>query len=160
MAHPHPKPHYHVCAGLICREGSFLISRRAKGTHLAGLWEFPGGKQERGEGLAACLERELKEELGIETAAGGRLLTVEHEYPDRRISLHVLPCRWLRGEPRPIQCQEVRWVKWPELLRLPFPPPDRKAIEWLSRNQGLPLISKRSPGSYREEKKGNVLSTK
>jgi len=124
-------PHYQVTAGLIRKGESVLLSKRAKGTHLEGFWEFPGGKQEIGEGLRECLERELKEELGIDTRAGNLILTVEHDYTDKRISLHLFECTWVKGEPRPLQCQEVRWVSWDDLESLTFPPPDRNIIQCL-----------------------------
>jgi mutator protein MutT len=127
------KPHYDVTAGLIWKDGDLLISRRAKGAHLEGFWEFPGGKQEAGEDLRACLEREIKEELGIEARADAPLLTVDHEYADKQISLHVFSCTWLRGEPLALQCQEVKWVEWDDLSELIFPPPDMKVIERLTK---------------------------
>jgi len=129
------KPHYDVTAGLIWKEGKLLISKRAKGTHLEGFWEFPGGKQEAGEELSECLEREIGEELGIETRVGEPLLTVDHEYRDKRISLHVFNCTWVRGEPAALACQEIRWVGWNELSGLRFPPPDIKVIERLTREK-------------------------
>jgi mutator protein MutT len=130
------KPHYDVTAGLIWKNGRLLISRRAKGTHLEGFWEFPGGKQEAGEDLNECLEREIGEELGIEARVDGPLLTVDHEYADKRISLHVFNCTWIRGEPMALQCQEIQWVAWHELSELTFPPPDRKVIEILAKRRG------------------------
>jgi len=129
------KPHYDVTAGLIWKDGRLLISRRAKGTHLEGFWEFPGGKQEAGEALSECLEREIREELGIEARVGEPLLTVDHEYADKRISLHVFNCTWVRGEPVAIACQEIRWVEWEEISALRFPPPDIKVIESLTKRR-------------------------
>lgn len=126
------KPHYHVTAGLIWKDGKLLISRRANGAHLAGFWEFPGGKQEAGEDLSECLEREIGEELGIEARVDAPLVTVNHEYADKRISLHVFNCTWVRGEPLAIQCQEIRWVTWHDLSGLKFPPPDMEVIERLT----------------------------
>jgi 8-oxo-dGTP diphosphatase len=128
------KPHYHVTAGLIWKEGRLLVSRRARGKHLAGFWEFPGGKQEPGEDLTQCLARELKEELGIEVRVDAPLLTVDHEYEKKRISLHLFCCTWVRGEPATLQCEEIRWVAWEDLSGLLFPPPDREAVERLAKN--------------------------
>jgi mutator protein MutT len=127
------KPHYDVTAGLIWKEGKLLIAKRRKGAHLAGFWEFPGGKQEKGEGLRECLEREIEEELGIEARVDESLLTVDHEYADKRISLHVFNCTWVKGEPSAVQCQDVRWVVPDELSALRFPPPDIKVIETLAK---------------------------
>jgi mutator protein MutT len=133
---PNTKPHYHVTAGLIWKDGKLLISKRAKGSHLEGFWEFPGGKQEAGEELSECLEREIEEELGIEARVDAPLLTVDHEYGEKRISLHVFNCTWVKGEPTAIGCQEIRWVEWNALSALRFPPPDIKAIERLTREKG------------------------
>ena len=127
------KPHYDVTAGLIRKGGKLLISKRAKGAHLEGFWEFPGGKQEKGESLKECLEREIGEELGIEARVDESFMTVDHEYADKRISLHVFNCIWLKGEPLALQCQEVRWVDYDELSGLTFPPPDIKVIETLAK---------------------------
>ena len=125
------KPHYNVTAGLIWKGGKVLIARRPKGVHLEDLWEFPGGKRERGEGLEDCLEREINEELRLEVRADEPLLTLDHEYPGKRITLHFFKCTLIRGEPEAIACQEFRWV-WPgDLSSFVFPPPDVKAIDIL-----------------------------
>ena len=126
-------PHYDVTAGLIWKEGKLLIATRPKGTHLEGFWEFPGGKQEEGENLKECLKREIEEELGIKVMVDELFLTVDHEYPNKRISLHVFNCTWLKGEPAPQQRQETRWVMLPDLSKLTFPPPDVQVIETLTK---------------------------
>jgi mutator protein MutT len=125
------KPHFQVTAGIICEEGKVLVAKRPAGSHMEGYWEFPGGKQERGEGLRACLEREMREELGLRVVAGEFLLRVDHEYESRVISLHFFDCLRLEGEPKGLQRQEVRWVDLANLHELVFPPPDRRIIEWL-----------------------------
>ena len=61
------------------------------------------------------------------------LLTVDHEYSDKRISLHVFNCTWLNGEPTPLQSQEIRWITLTELSKLAFPPPDARVIETLTK---------------------------
>lgn len=132
------KPHLHVAAGLVWKKGKVLIAKRPKGSHLEGFWEFPGGKQEDGEGLEDCLERELMEELGLKVRADEALMTVDHDYGSKMISLHVFSCIPLAGEPKPIQCQDVRWVDPAGLKEFSFPPPDREVITSLScfRNSG------------------------
>ena len=131
------KPHYHVTAGLIWRHNRILIARRPEGTHLAGFWEFPGGKQEPRETLKECLERELKEELGLTVRTGRHLITVEHEYEDKVITLHVFYCRDMRGRPTNLEGQEYRWVHPDNLSSYAFPPPDEAVIEAL-RAHGQP----------------------
>jgi mutator protein MutT len=125
------KPHLQVTAGLLWRDGRVLITKRPEGKHLAGLWEFPGGKQERGETLEACLEREMKEELGIEVRVGKHLCTVHHEYKDRRVSLHLFLCTHLEGDLKPMDFQEIKWVSPEDLLQYRFPPPDSKILRFL-----------------------------
>jgi len=119
-----------VVAGVIERDGRFLITRRLKHTHLADLWEFPGGKCERGETHVACLTRELIEELGVAAEIGDEILSTEHRYSDRVVRLHFRRCR-IADEPRPMLGQEMRWVLSSELLALPFPDADRDLIATL-----------------------------
>jgi mutator protein MutT len=120
-----------VTAGLIWKEGRVLITKRLKGTHLGGFWEFPGGKQKSGESLNECLEREIEEEVGLKVRAAQAVLTVDHEYGAKVISLHFFNCISLPGEPRALQCQQVRWVDPAELGKFNFPPPDEKAIKYI-----------------------------
>ena len=135
-------PRYHVASGLIWREGKLLIATRPPGTHLEGLWEFPGGKQEEGEGLEECLEREIQEELGIRVRVDEPFLTVGHSYPEKRIWLHVFNCTYLTGEPEPVESQEIRWVSLNQLSALSFPPPDILIIEKLTSSQKVKLSRK------------------
>jgi mutator protein MutT len=123
------KPHFNVTAGLIWRNGKILITRRPKGSHLEGYWEFPGGKQEEHESLPSCLEREIQEELGISIKAEKFLLKVDHDYEKKAISLHLFLCAWLSGTPTPIGCDEIRWAKPEDLENFKFPPPDMKILE-------------------------------
>ncbi len=134
------KPHFDVAAGLVWDKGRVLIAKRPKGSHLEGLWEFPGGKRERDEGLKDCLVREMEEELGLMVRAEEPLITVHHEYPTKIISLHVFRCTRLGGEARALQCPEVRWVDPKDLGRFSFPPPDMKVIEVL-----MPVQARLSP---------------
>jgi 8-oxo-dGTP diphosphatase len=119
-----------VTAAVIERDGAFLVTRRQAGTHLAGSWEFPGGKCETGESLAACLRRELHEELASAAEVGTEIHTTTHDYPDRRIELHFLSCRLLT-EPSAVLGQEMRWVARAELASLEFPPADAELIRML-----------------------------
>jgi mutator protein MutT len=125
------KPHYNVTAGLIRHQARLLITRRPAGKHMAGFWEFPGGKQESGETLEQCLARELKEELGLDVAVGELFMTVEHEYETKFISLHCFECRLLQGSPASLEGQETQWVNIEELNKFVFAPPDQKVIKYL-----------------------------
>jgi 8-oxo-dGTP diphosphatase len=121
-----------VAAAVVERDGRFLVTRRQRGVHLEGLWEFPGGKCANGEPLAACLARELEEELGAASDVGAKILTVVHDYPDKRIELHFFECQ-LRSNPVPQLGQEMRWVAREELDGLEFPPADAALIQRLKR---------------------------
>ncbi|RPI78883.1 MAG: 8-oxo-dGTP diphosphatase MutT [Desulfobacteraceae bacterium] len=125
------KPHYHVTAGLIRRQDCLLIARRPAGKHLAGLWEFPGGKQEEGETLKECLARELKEELGLEVAVGELFMSVAHEYETKFVTLHCFLCSLVQGTPSGLEGQESRWVRDEELKEFAFTPPDKIIIDRL-----------------------------
>lgn len=121
-----------VSAAVIERADRLLVTKRQPGVHLAGWWEFPGGKCEPGEDLAACLIRELREELNVEAAIGAEMFTTTHEYPDRRVELHFLRCE-LEGEPVPQLGQQLRWASREDLTTLEFPPADAELIRLLSR---------------------------
>jgi mutator protein MutT len=121
-----------VAAAIVERDDTFLVTRRQPGVHLAGHWEFPGGKCQDGETLASCLARELREELAVDATVGAQLFTTSHDYPDRRVELHFLRCELL-GLPAPQQGQDMRWVRRETLQTLQFPPADTELIEWLTR---------------------------
>src|SRR6478735_535367 len=81
-----------VTAAVIERDGRLLVTRRPRGVHLEGLWEFPGGKCEPGETHAASLEREIAEELDTGVVVNQEIFAVTHEYPDRVVELHFFEC--------------------------------------------------------------------
>jgi 8-oxo-dGTP diphosphatase len=112
--------------------GTLLLTRRLRGTHLAGTWEFPGGKCEPGETHEACLERELMEELGVAAEIGEELFFTTHTYPDRTVQLHFRRCT-IHGEPRPLLGQEMRWVPKAELATLEFPEADKELVDRLAK---------------------------
>jgi 8-oxo-dGTP diphosphatase len=116
-----------VAAAVVQRGDSYLVTRRLRGTHLEGMWEFPGGKCEPGETHAVCLRREILEELGCIADVGEKLLTVAHEYAERSVELHFFRCE-IAGEPAPLLGQEIRWVRRAELRTLDFPPADEDLI--------------------------------
>ena len=121
-----------VTAAVVERDDTFLVTRRMKGTHLAGTWEFPGGKCEAGESLEDSLRRELREELGVACDVGVEVFTVTHEYEDRRVELHFFACTLL-DEPTPLLGQEMQWVARTRLRELQFPPADAELIALLSK---------------------------
>jgi 8-oxo-dGTP diphosphatase len=122
-----------VTAGIIRDEaGRYLITQRRRGSHLEGLWEFPGGKRDAGESLPACLRRELIEELGATFDVGDEIATVEWEYPDRTVVLHFFACRLASGSIEPRESQAMIWVEPDRLADYDFPPADRALIESLA----------------------------
>jgi len=126
------KPHFHVTGGVIWKDSRLLITKRPQGTHLAGLWEFPGGKQERGETLEECLKREIKEELGMDVKVDGLFETVQHEYENKLITLHFFNCTHLMGRPKPFEGQDLKWVLPGDLSKYAFPPPDSQILKKLA----------------------------
>ena len=120
-----------VAAAVIERAGRFLVTRRPRGVHLEGLWEFPGGKCDEEESLADCLRRELIEELGADAIVGDEIFAVTHDYPERTIALHFFACS-LSGEPQPLIGQQMQWVAREDLRSLEFPPADAQLIDLLS----------------------------
>jgi mutator protein MutT len=120
-----------VVAAVIEEGGAFLVTRRQKGVHLEGLWEFPGGKIDHGETHAGALTREIREELDADVTVGELLFHVEHAYDDRTVALYFYRCR-LRGSPRPLLGQDMRWVPRGDLATLGFPPADEELIRLLT----------------------------
>ena len=119
-----------VTAAVIERDGRLLVTKRQRGVHLEGLWEFPGGKCDAGEELRSCLARELKEELAVAARVGAEILTTTQAYDDRRVELHFMSCELL-GNPTPAVGQQMRWVTRAELATLQFPPADVELIRLL-----------------------------
>ena len=128
---PTGTPLIHVVAAVIVRGGRYLITRRQKGVHLEGYWEFPGGKVDPGESDEAALVREIREELDAGVKVGRLVLATTHHYPERSVSLAFYECA-LTSEPRPLLGQEMRWVSPPNLRSLAFPPADEELIALLS----------------------------
>lgn len=120
-----------VVAAVIEENDRFLITRRQNGVHLAGLWEFPGGKIDPTETHADALRREMREELDTDVEIGELVFDVTHAYPDRTVTLYFYRCA-LKSVPRPLLGQEMRWVPRAELASLGFPPADEELIRLLA----------------------------
>jgi ADP-ribose pyrophosphatase len=124
-----------VAAGLIARDGRYLIARRRPGVHLGGFWEFPGGKKESGESLEECLHRELWEELNIRIDAPVPFQVVRHEYPEKIVELHFFRCRIESGDAIALDCAELRWVYPHEMAAFEFPAADQAVIAALQQGK-------------------------
>jgi mutator protein MutT len=109
----------------------FLVTRRQPGVHLAGMWEFPGGKIDPDESHTAALTREIREELDVDIEVGELAYHTTHAYPDVTVVLYFYRCRLL-GTPRPLLGQEMRWVAREDLATLGFPAADKELIELLT----------------------------
>ncbi len=128
----------HVVAGVITDvRGRVLLARRGQDSDLAGLWEFPGGKREPGEGSEEALVRELHEELGIEAEVGPVLIEVPQEYPGKRLRLEVRVIRGWVGTPHGREGQALTWVAPERLSRYSMPSADVPVVGAL-----------RQPGHY------------
>jgi 8-oxo-dGTP diphosphatase len=109
-------PEIHVVAGAILdAQGRVLIAQRPRGRHMAGRWEFPGGKLAPGEEPYAGLQRELAEELGVTVRAARPLIRLRHQYPDRRVFLDVWQVTAFDGEPQALESQALAWARPDEL---------------------------------------------
>ena len=126
----HSRRHVVVTAAVIERNGAFLMTRRLEGTHLAGHWEFPGGKCQPDETLEECLVREIQEELDARIDVGLEILATTHEYPERIVELRFFRCE-LKSDPRPVLGQKLRWVLRAELGSFPLPPADNELVRRL-----------------------------
>jgi len=126
-----------VAAGLVFRDGKLLITQRCKGSHLAGLWEFPGGKLEPSETYETCLRRELREELGIEVEIGDLIESISHDYPEKSVHLKFFRCSLLKNEPSPIGCDAIAWVTASQLAQYAFPEADARLLAKLRADSKL-----------------------
>ena len=124
-----------VAAGLIFRNGKLLITQRPKGSHLAGLWEFPGGKCEHGETLLECLQREIFEELGVAVNVRTCVETLEHDYPGKTVRLSFFLCELAVGEPEGKEGQSITWISPGQLRNYSFPEADAKLLQKLLDNE-------------------------
>jgi 8-oxo-dGTP diphosphatase len=127
----------HVVAGILSDEfGRVLIAQRPWRAHLAGCWEFPGGKVGPAELPGPALRRELHEELGIEVDRIEPLITLTHDYPDRRVLLDFMRVLGWRGEPRGREGQRLRWEMPGRLRATGLLPADEPVAALLSASRG------------------------
>lgn len=129
---PAPVPAVEVAIGLIRDPGGrVLVTRRTQGRHLAGLWEFPGGKVAAGEAPAAALARELHEELGVRVDAAVQCLTIDHAYSERSVRLHVFRVTAWSGAPVGREGQPMEWRLPASLDAVDFPAANRAMLHAL-----------------------------
>jgi 8-oxo-dGTP diphosphatase len=160
-----------VAAGVIMgTDGRVLLMQRLPGKHLAGMWEFPGGKVEPGESIEHALIRELHEELGIEVLSSVPLISLPWRYPEKTVRLHALRVTDWRGEPRAREGHPLRWVACDNMDVAEMPPADVPIVAALRlpaqyailetappglRDHGTDkLLQLRMPGASRDEVRG------
>ena len=124
---PEPIP-IEVALALVWRDGRLLVTRRPSGVHLAGYWEFPGGKIRPGEAPEAAAEREVREEVGIGCRARARRAAISHTYPERVVVLYPVDCDWLEGEAVLRGVSAAEWVAPERLAEYDFPPANAELI--------------------------------
>ena len=125
--------HQSIVVAAVIEDGNrFLVTRRQDGVHLAGLWEFPGGKIDPDETHEVALRREIREELDADVDVGDLILATTHAYAEKTVTLYFYRCSLL-GAPRPLLGQEMRWVPRRELAELGFPAADEELIRILTR---------------------------
>ena len=119
-----------VVAAVVEENGAFLVTRRPAGVHLAGLWEFPGGKIDPAESHVDALRREMREELDTDVEVLDLVFETTHAYPERTVALYFYRCV-LKERPRPLIGQEMQWIARANLSTLGFPPADEELIRKL-----------------------------
>jgi 8-oxo-dGTP diphosphatase len=127
-----------VAAALYHRDGRILIAERPPGKHMAGRWEFPGGKVAAGESEADALARELREELGVEVAASRPFMRLTHSYQaasggdrDMDVELSMWIVESFAGEPQGLDGQRLKWVRPERLAEEDILEADRPFVEAL-----------------------------
>ena len=119
-----------VAAAVVERNGCVLVTRRLPDTHLAGHWEFPGGKCQPGESLDACMRRELKEELAIDVteACLAPFTFASHRYETFHLLMPLYVCRKWEGIVAPQEGQRMKWIPPKQLADYPMPPADKPLV--------------------------------
>lgn len=121
-----------VGTGIIVRNGKIFIGQRPEGKPLAGLWEFPGGKQEQGESIEECLVRELKEELNVDATVGKHIMDTVYQYPENEFRLHVYFVTIPEKAKIKLNVhQNSAWVSARDMNKYKFPPADEEIIKIL-----------------------------
>lgn len=125
------KKQFRVVAALIRKGDKVLLTQRWPGRHLGLTWEFPGGKVEEGESDIEALERELKEELGVEAEIGSCCFETRHGYGSREVHLLIFRCKLTEGTPRALDVKAMEWADISSLAERKFPPADLLFVQEL-----------------------------
>lgn len=134
-------PTVEVAVGVVIRNQSVFVTKRAANVHQGDKWEFPGGKVELNESPEHALVRELQEEIAIQVHVSEPLTVVEHDYGDKRVKLLVFVVKEFSGKPQGNEGQSFQWVDYQFLSDLNFPEANKPIIEAV--NQYLNLNAKK-----------------
>lgn len=121
-----PIPEFQVGLAVIVRDRHFLIQKRPSNGHLAGMWEFPGGKALNGESVEDALQRKCLEELGMNVRIVEKIARVSHVYSHFRIYLSVYICQAHVQDIKPLKNQPLMWITSDDLDTYPFPAANHK----------------------------------
>ena len=127
-----------VCAAVIKLNGKYLLTSRPPGKHLAGKWEFPGGKLDDNETPYNCLVREIKEELGVDIIPGKKIFSIKYEYPEKKVYLEfysAIPANADDFNPFPHEGQKIKWEFAKNLNRVDWVPADWPLAEYLMKEE-------------------------
>ncbi len=125
----------HVCAAVIRLNGRYLVTSRPEGKHLAGKWEFPGGKLHDNENCAECLNREIVEELGISIVVLDKMFSVTHDYPEKTVCLdffRAVPEDIKNFKPEGLDGQKIAWLSIEKFSCYDFAEADKPFIKMLT----------------------------
>jgi mutator protein MutT len=125
---PKPLPVIACGVAIIRRQRQFLIAQRNQADTFGSYWEFPGGKRHAGETFEQCIEREIKEELGIQVRPERKFMELKRQVNDKIIWLNFYLCSHLSGEPKALECQRFMWADVTELKNFHFPPANEFVI--------------------------------
>jgi 8-oxo-dGTP diphosphatase len=120
-----------IAVGILLRGNRVLVTRRKEGTHLAGVWEFPGGKIQPGEEPEAALRREMLEEMALRFDKATLIHRKHHSYAEREVDLHFFLCTGVLDEPEAVEGQEARWVSAGDLDHLDIPAANSEVIRMI-----------------------------
>ncbi len=124
-------------AAAIIRDGDrFMICRRPAHKARGLMWEFPGGKVEKGETKEQALIRECREELAVTLHVGDVFMEVTHEYSDITVRLTLFNAKIKEGTPQMLEHSDIRWITAKEIDEYTFCPADKEVLEKLKREKG------------------------
>jgi len=126
-------PHYTVTAAVIHQNSHVLLAQRPPEGLLGGLWEFPGGKQEKGETLEEALKREIQEELDCQIEVGEKIGVYNHAFTHFKITLHAFHCQLLDSQPKALEASQILWLSLDKLTDYPMGKVDRKIAKQLQK---------------------------